>query len=176
MLSLRDMTTDDLDIVVKWRCDPVVNQYLADRLKSRDSVHPWFTRLRLDPKIWLKIILHNDLPVGYGVIESIDEKSRKCEIGLCIGETGCWGNGIGTSVVKSMLRHAFEELRLHRVVGVVMQDNKRSERMLKRLGFAYEGTMRDAMYTAGTFRHLHWYAMLETDYENTYLQNTETTT
>src|SRR5512144_2263014 len=109
MLSLRDMTVDDLDLVAKWRSDPMVNHYLSDRLKTRADIDPWFARVKSNPKVWLKIILYFDRPVGYSAVESTDETSRKCEIAMFIGEPDVWGKGIGRDVSKRMLSYAFDE-------------------------------------------------------------------
>ncbi len=164
MLTLRDMITDDLDPVATWRSDPTVNCYLSDRLKTRPEVESWFERVKAKPKVWVKVIMYLDSPVGYAAVESIDEQSRKCEIAMVIGEVSVWGKGIGTSVSRTMLDYAFRELHLHRVVAVVIRGNERSERMIKWLGFVYEGSMREAMLISGKFHDLLWYGMLESEY------------
>jgi len=51
MTSLRDLTLKDLDSLVRWRVDPNVNCYLADRLKSRDEADVWFNGLKSNPQI-----------------------------------------------------------------------------------------------------------------------------
>jgi RimJ/RimL family protein N-acetyltransferase len=164
MITHRDLTPDDLDELVRWRNDPDVNRYLSERLMNEEEAGAWFQRLRRNPKIWLKAIQYDDRLVGYGVVESIDETNRKCELAMVIGEKDLWGCGIGRTILVEMLRYAFDELRMHRVWAVAIRGNDRSERLLKNAGFSYEGTMRGAISRAGTFTDLLIYSLLEDEY------------
>jgi len=164
MVTFRDLTPEDLDNLVHWRNDPVVNRYLDDRLKTREEVDAWFSRVKATPLVWLKAILLNDRLIGYGAIESIDEKSRKCEVAIVIGETASWELGIGGTVLRKMLQYVFSERGFHRVVAVVASGNRRSERLITGAGFTFEGTMRDALLIGGAFTDLLCYSMLENEY------------
>jgi RimJ/RimL family protein N-acetyltransferase len=164
MITHRDLTPDDLDELVRWRNDPDVNRHLADRLKTEEEAEAWLQRLRSNPKTWLKAVLYHDRLVGYGAVESIDEKNRKCELAVVIGEKDIWGRGIGGTLLIEMLRYAFDELRMHRVWAAVAEGNDRSERLVKGAGFSHEGTMREAICKNGTFIGLLIYSILESEY------------
>jgi len=66
-----------------------------------------------------------------------------------IGEVGYWirsdatGQGFGTEATARALQIAFEELSMHRVVTRVAVGNLASERIVQKLGFLKEGTLRD---------------------------------
>ena len=164
MINLRDLSINDLDSVMRWRNDPAVNRYLADRLKTRKELDAWYERLRIDPKIWLKAVLAGERLIGCASVESIDEKNRKCELGLIIGEADCWGAGVGRMVFREMLRYAFEDLGMHRVWAAVARGNRRSIRLVNRAGFVQEGVMREAIIMAGEHTDLLCYSMLENEY------------
>jgi RimJ/RimL family protein N-acetyltransferase len=164
MISLRDLISDDLDLLVKWRNDPVVNCHLADRLKTREEAEAWFHRLRANPKTWLKAILADGAVVGYAAVESVDEKNRKCELAMVIGDANSWGGGVGRHVFGEMLRYSFAELHMHRVFAAVCRGNDRSERLVRRAGFVPEGTMRESILIAGQFTDLLCFSLLETEY------------
>jgi len=55
-----------------------------------------------------------------------------------------WGKGIGTRVVRLLIRYAFEELGLHRVVAYVEPDDRASLRICGRAGLRREGLVRAA--------------------------------
>ncbi len=165
MISVRDLTRDDLNLLVKWRNDPQVNRYLSDRLKRLDETEVWFDRLRSDPKVWLKAIIEDARMVGYAAVESIDPKNRKCELALIVGEIDFWGRGIATRILKLMLEYAFATLSMHRVWAAVIEGNVRSARLIKSAGFVHEGTMRDAIAEANVFRNLDFYSILEDEYK-----------
>jgi len=133
MTKFRNLTVEDLDALVRWRNDPLVNRYLANRLKSREEAEAWFNKLKAHPKIWLKAIIEDGQIIGYAAVESIDEKNRKCELAVVIGEIDRWSNGIGTIVIKTMMEYAFDTLHMHRVWAAVARGNDRSERLVKKL-------------------------------------------
>jgi RimJ/RimL family protein N-acetyltransferase len=66
-----------------------------------------------------------------------------------IGEIGYWirsdatNQGIGTEATARALQIAFEELKMHRVTTRIAVGNVASERIMKKLGFLKEGTLRD---------------------------------
>lgn len=66
-----------------------------------------------------------------------------------VGEVGYWirsdmtGTGIGTEATARILQVAFEELQMHRVTTRIATGNVASERIVQKLGFLKEGTLRD---------------------------------
>jgi len=165
MITHRDLTLNDLDALVRWRNDPDVSRYLSDRLRTKDEAEAWFQRLRKNPHIWLKAVLYDDRLVGMASVEAIDETNRKCELIMVIGEKDVWGHGIGGKILTDMLRYAFDDLHMHRVWAVFIAGNERSERLLKRAGFSFEGTMREAISKSGSFADLLIYSILEKEYQ-----------
>jgi RimJ/RimL family protein N-acetyltransferase len=70
------------------------------------------------------------------------ERSGSGTLGYGIG-TEHWGRGIATEAVREVVRYAFEELRLHRVQAWVFANNAASQRVLEKVGFSYEGVLRE---------------------------------
>lgn len=165
MTEFRNLAVEDLDALVRWRNDPLVNRYLANRLKSREEAEAWFNKLKAHPKIWLKAIIEDGRIIGYAAVESIDEKNRKCELALVIGEIDRWSNGIGTNVLKTMLEYAFDTLHMHRVWAAVARGNDRSERLVKKAGFVKEGVMRETIIIGDKFTDLLCFSILEYEYK-----------
>ncbi len=164
MAILRDLEKAELKELVRWRNDPQVNRYLANRLKTLTEAEAWYERLKSNPKVWLKAILDNDRLIGYATVESIDEKNRKCELALAIGEPSYWGKGVGKQALGEMLKYAFETLHMHRVWAAVACGNERSERLVRGAGFLLEGTMREAIIMEGDFTDLFCFSLLENEY------------
>jgi ribosomal-protein-alanine N-acetyltransferase len=48
----------------------------------------------------------------------------------------CWGQGLATEAARAVLRHAFDDLGLRRVVAATDPPNRASIRVLERLGMA----------------------------------------
>jgi ribosomal-protein-alanine N-acetyltransferase len=62
------------------------------------------------------------------------------------------GQGLMSEAVRAAIRHAFDDLGLHRVEAVHTLDNQRSQRLLERLGFERVGIIRGFLRSAGGWR------------------------
>ena len=92
-----------------------------------------------------------------------DVKSR--ELGYSLSEE-YWGNGIMTEAAKRVIRHAFDELGLDVLMIRTSESNMRSQRVIEKCGFSYEGTLRKTyrIYD-GSIREVRCYSMLRDEYE-----------
>src|SRR6266516_5539083 len=70
-------------------------------------------------------------------------RNRSVELGYWLDEA-LQGKGIVTQACRTMVRYAFEEHRVHKVVISCATDNPRSRAVAKRLGFVQEGILRQA--------------------------------
>ncbi len=64
-------------------------------------------------------------------------------VGIGIGERLQWNKGYGTDAMMVLLRYAFHELNLRRVALSVSLNNPRAIRSYEKVGFVYEGKMRN---------------------------------
>ncbi len=63
-------------------------------------------------------------------------------MGYCLDD-GAWGHGYATEAVGAVLGWAFETLDLNRVQAETDTRNQASARVLTKVGFAREGTLRE---------------------------------
>ncbi len=119
-----------------------------------------------EERVWLEAAMRNDDPkttsfaiessdneyIGSVGLMHIDLRNRSAELGISIARPQEWGKGFGTEAALLMLRHAFEELNLHRVHLRVYEYNARGQKSYGRLGFIEEGRLRQAH-----FRHGNWH-------------------
>lgn len=62
--------------------------------------------------------------------------------------------GVGTALMRHMLRWAQDNPLIHRLELYVFPDNARAIALYEQLGFVHEGTRRQAFYKAGAFLDL----------------------
>ena len=82
-----------------------------------------------------------------------------------------WGRGYMTEAAKRLIRYGFEELKLDVLMIRTSETNTRSQRVIEKCGFTYEGTLRRAyrMYD-NKLREVRCYSMLKEEYENLHLE------
>ena len=71
------------------------------------------------------------------------ENPKILSLGYWIGRE-FWGNAYAVEASKQILKYAFEELKLMGVSIVHYEGNEKSKRVIAKLGFVYEGTLRYA--------------------------------
>lgn len=86
------------------------------------------------------------------------------ELGYSLSEDH-WGKGLMTEAAKCMVQYAFEVLKLDVLMIRTGDANQRSQRVIEKCGFQYEGTLRRTyrIYD-GTIREVRCYSILREEY------------
>ncbi len=104
-------------------------------------------------------IIENDEIIGGIGFNKIDGQNKSVEIGYWLTANAC-GRGVITDACSALIRHAFENLGIHRIVIRCASENTRSQAVPQRLGFVHEGVMRDAEWLHGRFVDLEVFSQL----------------
>ena len=104
--------------------------------------------------------------VGTCVFNGLDADNRRAEIGYDL-LPAYWRQGIATEALQAILLYAFEDMELNRVEAVTSPDNVASRALLKKLGFAEEGYLRQRYFQRGTFHDDVIYGLLCSEYMQT---------
>lgn len=101
--------------------------------------------------------------VGNVELDGVDSRRRQAELGYWV-RADREGRGYAGEAARSMLRYAFETLRMHKVRADVAVGNAASARVLEKLGFAREGTLREDRPVGSVFVD-HWrYGLLSREF------------
>jgi len=153
-LVIRPYTMDDVDAAHTvldnhpdvWQFDPGRPLTLEERRKTierriHDYGSPIFGSLAMTLKengrfigyCGLQLYLCDRIPMSTPEVELFYKLGREY-----------WGQGYATEACQAMIRHAFEELRLIRIVTCTHRANTRSITLLRRLGMRIEPDVTDA--------------------------------
>jgi [ribosomal protein S5]-alanine N-acetyltransferase len=147
-LSLRPFTDADADALFALHTNPDVLRYW--------DAPPWSDPARAERFIAGCRQLADE---GSGARLAIDRASdgsfigwcgltrwnpdyRSASLGYCYDEAA-WGHGYATEAARAVLQWAFDTLPLNRVQSETDTRNAASARVLEKLGFAHEGTLRE---------------------------------
>lgn len=123
--------------------------------------------------IWAIILKETQQLIGsVGIIaDPKRENSQVRMLGYWLDEE-YWGKGLMTEAVQAVLKYGFEELKLSLVTATCYPHNKRSQHVLKKNGFVYEGTLHQAelTYNGNIYDHECYYLIgisqpAKTDYD-----------
>ena len=91
---------------------------------------------------------------------------RSMELGYSMSEA-YWGKGLMTEAVQAMIKHGFDNLGLDRISVTTGPENLKSQNIIKKCGFTYEGTLRQAFLVYdGSVRDVMCYSLTRDEYYN----------
>ncbi|WP_189959057.1 GNAT family N-acetyltransferase [Streptomyces alanosinicus] len=80
--------------------------------------------------------------VGWCGLTNWDPDNRSASLGYCL-DPAMWGHGYATEAARALLQWAFDTLDLNRVQAEADTRNAASGRVLEKIGFVREGTLRE---------------------------------
>lgn len=145
-ISIRKITLEDTDNIIKWRNSPSVKKNFCLQEDLTKEIHiNWFHNKILTKEVEQFIIIEksSNMPVGSTYLRDIDYKNSKAEFGIFIGEESARGKGFGTTATKLLVEYGFNKLGLHKIFLRVFTNNTSAIKAYEKAGFEYEGTAKD---------------------------------
>lgn len=96
-------------------------------------------------------------------LHHLDWLNRRAEIGYWLARE-FQGRGIASAAARAVTEHALVELELNRVEIRCASGNAKSSAIAKRLGFTFEGVLREGFYLRDRYVDTEVYAMLRGEY------------
>ncbi len=164
-LLLREIVPGDIDVVFKGLSHPEVIKHFGISfltLSATQEQMDWYANMIKNDTGRCWAISSPDNQIFYGVctLNFWKKEHRKAETGYWIFPE-YWGKGIVPEAMRSVFQYGFSEMNLHRISAEVEDDNRASISVLKKMGFVYEGTLRECEIKNGRFVNLDLYAFLK---------------
>jgi len=168
MITLREISREDIPTINRWRRDPVVSAGVCapHRFIAVDVDLQWYDDYlsRRGSEVRCAVCLADTGQlVGMVSLTRIDYVHRNAEYNAMVGERASQNRGIGTEATRAMVRHGFFDLNLHRIYVSILRENVSSIRMCEKAGFREEGTIRQGAYKNGTYHDLVLMGVLKSD-------------
>jgi RimJ/RimL family protein N-acetyltransferase len=112
---------------------------------------------------WGVALQHDDQLVGTCGFNEWSQAHRWAELAYDLAQTH-WGKGLMRQAVAAVLQWTFQQDQVDRVHAFVRVDNRRSGRLLERIGFAREGCLRSFRVCRGQPHDFYIYGLLRSDW------------
>jgi UDP-4-amino-4,6-dideoxy-N-acetyl-beta-L-altrosamine N-acetyltransferase len=164
-VKLRPLSELDTDDVVRWRSAPeILAQMFADEPPTRARHLEWLAGIQARGDRREFVIVESAIDRAIGTVGlGIDGKNQRAEFGILIGEPDARGKGYAHEAGDLILRHAFDDLKLHRVYLQVFAGNRAAIKLYEALGFSREGTLRQHVLKRGVFQDVLIMAIVQSD-------------
>jgi RimJ/RimL family protein N-acetyltransferase len=172
-LLLRPLELDDLEMLWPDISDAKISKLMAWEVHTDKSQTAEFLKAEVERRSTSKgvtwVILKNESFCGIisliGLIRSHRALTyNKAELAYWLSRK-FQGQGIMTEAGRCVLRFAFQDLRLHKVVVSHFANNQASENLIIRLGFKYVGTQIKEFQKNGIWYDHKLYELLEDEVE-----------
>ncbi len=101
--------------------------------------------------------------IGWCGLARWNPDHRSASLVYCLSQAA-WGQGYATEAARALLRWAFETLDLNRVQAETDTRNAASARVLEKLGFRREGTLREDCVVNGEVSDSWVYGLIRSDW------------
>jgi RimJ/RimL family protein N-acetyltransferase len=135
-MILRAFSDDDVDLLVELDGDPQVMRWINGGIPtSRDLIErkiiPLFTSYDGPFGFWVALRKDDDAFLGWLSLRRVDDE--EASIGYRFRREA-WGKGYATEGGRALIRLAFEDLGMQRVMAGTYEHNARSRGVMERLG------------------------------------------
>ena len=169
-IILRPLKIEDLEKTHEWRNNlELIKLTQGIRFpKTLEMDRDWFNNALNDKSnrnIYFGI---DEIETGefIGIIQlnNIDYISRNANWGFMIGETKNQSKGIGTEFSILILNYTFNELNLIKITSYIVDNNKISNKLFRKLGFIEEGVLKNHYFVNGEYKDIMIMSLFKDDY------------
>jgi ribosomal-protein-alanine N-acetyltransferase len=170
-LTLRPLAAADLADLLEVNGDPEVTQFLPyPTWQSIRDGAAWLARMETlacaGTGRQLVLVRKSDSKViGTLLLFRYEESSGRLELGYVLGRA-YWGQGFMREALDATCSYAFRSMNIRRLEAEVNPSNVASCKLLTRVGFALEGTLRKRWVAKGVTYDTNIYGYLEADWRN----------
>jgi ribosomal-protein-alanine N-acetyltransferase len=170
-LVLRWLRMEDADFILKEWGDQVVTYYMRDEepLKTREQAEKMLQHLQKpetyeDMRWWGIELKSEGILIGTIGYFAWDRNHHHAEVGYDMWPT-YWGQGLMPEALRAVVQYGFEEMNLNRVQATTHTENRRSRRVLEKLGFQREGILREFYCRDGIYNDQVQFSLLRSEWK-----------
>lgn len=104
--------------------------------------------------------------IGEISFKTIKWFNRKAELSILLSKEN-QNSGYGSEAMLAAMKFGFNKMNLHRIEAEVIAFNKPSIKLVEKLGFVFEGALREAKYSDGKYYDIYRYGILKHEFNKT---------
>src|SRR5216683_7687722 len=160
--------TDSEDLFATFSDEEAMQFYGHDPHRSVDETQALIEQIqaryaRHEAIRWGITLKGEDRVIGSCGFHQFDAGFHRAETGYEL-QRAFWGRGVMTEAMSAILTYGFDLLGLHRVEAIIDIANERSKGLLLKLGFTYEGNLRQRYFFREQFEDEHYFGLLKDEW------------
>ena len=165
---IRSYEYSDQEALVKYANNNNISRLLRDQFPfpyTKTNAETWLIHA-CNQEIETNFVIANEKEligaIGINLQEDVNRFSA--EIGYWLGEP-FWRKGITTTALNIFTEYALKNFNLNRIYANVFEGNDASEKVLQKVGYRKEATLRKAVFKERKFLDQYIYAILKEEYQ-----------
>jgi RimJ/RimL family protein N-acetyltransferase len=140
-LLLRRFRLEDADVVYRMGTDPQVTRYTHEHATSIEQAreilieHPLADYQKHGFGRWACVLKATGEVIGFSGLKRLEDLGE-VDVGYRF-LPAYWGKGLATEAARVALDFGFTQLRLPRIIGLVIPENVASVRVLEKIGMTF---------------------------------------
>lgn len=164
-VSIRKFEKKDIPKKVEWINNSENNRFLHyDIPLSVEKTEKWFDSHLGENTRFDAIIEADEVPVGTIGLLSIDQKNKKAEYYIAMGELNYKGKGIAKKASQLILSYGFKVLNLNKIYLFTETENIVAQKLFESVGFIKEGLIKQDILSNDKFVDRYVYGVLKEDW------------
>lgn len=169
-LRIRPMKLTDVKALFEFKSDQAVTESYGQEPKSISEVRAWVRDRIPSPKrhdsiFWVFTPKTSDSAIGSCCFWNFDPSFHSAELGYEL-HPAHWGKGMMTEALRPVLDYGFGGLGLYRIEACPLAGNESSKNLLAKLGFKYEGNLRQRVFFRGRHIDQLYYGLLREEWSS----------
>lgn len=164
-LILREIVAADAAVLHRYWSDDDVTEYMVldpfEKIEDTIQMIVLLAGLFADDSgiRWAVVRKEDGVVIGTCGFHNLKPEHFRAEMGYEIGKE-YWGQGLMSESIKAILDYGYETMDFNRVEAFVNEGNSRSLRLLEKIGFRLDGTLREYEFARGRFVDQHCLSLL----------------
>lgn len=169
-LTIRLLEEKDAEVFFRYRTMPEIYEYQSWVPESLESIRRFTIENAASPSFrpgiytQLAIIKRQDGMLIGDMAVILKDDGAQAEIGFSLIPEN-QGKGYATEAVTAIINHLFYEIGLHRIFASVDPDNKKSIKLIEKLGFRLEARFKKSYLMRGSWYDDCIYGMLAEEWK-----------
>ncbi|WP_319501063.1 GNAT family protein [uncultured Draconibacterium sp.] len=169
-LILSEIEMEDLEKLHRLHSIPEVDEYNTLGIPKSIKDTEQFLQQQLEAKsktprssyMWKVVLRETGAFIGVAGFSLSNNKFKLGEIYYKLDPV-YWGKGYATELAKRLVLLGFNDFKLHKVEAGVATENKKSVKVLEKIGMTREGLRRKILPIRGEWKDNYHYAIVEDD-------------
>jgi RimJ/RimL family protein N-acetyltransferase len=167
-IVLRAISRNDTKLLLDLINDPDTERMLGGGSfpVSCEEQERWISNQSGREDILRCIVANKDneiVGLGTVILSNIDRKNGVAQVHIKMSKDIGRGKGYGTDALKTIVKYAFDEMRLNCVYADVLDYNIPSRKLFEKCGFNKDGVLRSRVFKNGKYIDMITYSILRKD-------------